>query len=211
MCTVRHVPCTSPDNLLLIHLSFFPSAGYAKNPEQTIPQAIAVTFCTVSMLALGITVAGSGASTPTTLMQSSAPLMEGIAVVYGKGSTTSNAIDTVIILGAIWQYIYFIIGHTLIPPLLSVDSFCHVFACRPTGQLLLIRHIHLAAGAGHRSSRPAARRARIPPSGARHAHRRLGVLLPGGVHGHGLVCGRVRHFLRPGHSRDSLPHASRSR
>ncbi len=50
-CTLISIYHTVISALLL-------ALGYARNPESTIPKAISVTFCTVSLLAIGITVAG---------------------------------------------------------------------------------------------------------------------------------------------------------
>lgn len=57
--------------------------GYAIDPERTIPKSILLCFSTVTVLAFLVLVSGSGVSPSETLLNSEAPLMDGLDVVYG--------------------------------------------------------------------------------------------------------------------------------
>ena len=82
---------------------------YALDPERTIPRAI--VSCYVSIAAIGAMVLFSGAGiTPfQNLIDSEAPLMDGIDAVWGEGTLISDTIAKMIVLGLLVNFFAFVL------------------------------------------------------------------------------------------------------
>jgi amino acid transporter len=79
------------------------------NPEDTIPKAISLCYVTVTVISMFVLVSGVGAVSIIDLLHSEAPLMDGIELVYGEGSSVSDAVAYVIVLGLIVNFFSFIL------------------------------------------------------------------------------------------------------
>eukprot|EP01035_Chromulina_nebulosa_P020270 gene20270-26314_t len=83
--------------------------SYTVNPEDTIPKAISFCYVTVTLISMFVLVSGVGAVSIVDLLHSEAPLMDGIERVYGDGSSISDALAYLIVLGLIVNFFSFIL------------------------------------------------------------------------------------------------------
>ena len=83
--------------------------GYAINPEKTIPQAITSCYITVLAIAVMILISGSGITPFSLLIQSEAPLMNGIEAVYGESTYISDTVANLIVLGLLVNFFAFVL------------------------------------------------------------------------------------------------------
>jgi ethanolamine permease len=83
--------------------------GYAMDPERTIPRAILACYVTVSAIAVMVLVSGSGITSFTEIIDSDAPLMDGIEIVYGAHTFVSDMVAYLIVLGLIVNFFAFVL------------------------------------------------------------------------------------------------------
>lgn len=83
--------------------------SYAVDPERTIPRAILICYVTVTLIGLMILFCGSGSSPASELLESEAPLMDGIDLVYGPGNYFSDSIAYLIVLGLLVNFFAFVL------------------------------------------------------------------------------------------------------
>lgn len=83
--------------------------GYAHDPERTIPRAILICYITVAMIAFMVLICGAGSTPTEQLLNSEAPLMDGIDLVYGPGNFFSDSIAYLIVLGLVVNFFAFVL------------------------------------------------------------------------------------------------------
>ena len=83
--------------------------SYALDPEVTIPKAVVLSYVTVAMIAIMVMVSAAGESTSTELLESKAPLMNGIDKLYGADSAFSNIIAAMIVVGLLVNFFAFVL------------------------------------------------------------------------------------------------------
>jgi amino acid transporter len=83
--------------------------SYAFDPEITIPKAILLSYATVAMIAIMVMVSAAGESTSTELLESKAPLMDGIDKLYGPDNALSNIIAAMIVVGLLVNFFAFVV------------------------------------------------------------------------------------------------------
>jgi ethanolamine permease len=83
--------------------------GYAIDPERTIPMAIIACYVTVSVIAALVLISGSGITPFNVVMNSDAPLMDGIELIYGTGTAISDFVAYLIVLGLVVNFFAFVL------------------------------------------------------------------------------------------------------
>lgn len=83
--------------------------AYAVEAERTIPQAILASYTTITMIGIMVMVSGSGITTSSELLNSEAPLMDGIDEVYGPDNFFSNFLAYVIVVGLVVNFFAFVL------------------------------------------------------------------------------------------------------
>jgi amino acid transporter len=83
--------------------------GYASDPEKTIPQAIISCYVTIAAIAIMILISGSGITPFSILIDSEAPLMDGIDAVYGQSSFISDAVANLVVIGLLVNFFAFVV------------------------------------------------------------------------------------------------------
>lgn len=83
--------------------------GYASDPEKTIPQAIISCYVTIAAIAIMILISGSGITPFSILIDSEAPLMDGIDAVYGQSSFISDAVANLVVMGLLVNFFAFVV------------------------------------------------------------------------------------------------------
>jgi len=83
--------------------------AYAADAERTIPQAILASYTTITMIGIMVMVSGSGITTSSELLNSEAPLMDGIDEVYGPDNFFSNFLAYVIVIGLVVNFFAFVL------------------------------------------------------------------------------------------------------
>lgn len=83
--------------------------SYAKDPEVTMPRAIAGCYLTIFIIALCVLIAAAGATDSETLLLSDAPLMVGIEQRYGDGSWVAVMMAYLIVAGLLVNFFAFVV------------------------------------------------------------------------------------------------------
>ena len=83
--------------------------GYAQDPERTIPRAVLISYLSVAVIAVMVLISGAGITDAAVLLDSEAPLMNGVDSVYGDGSFVSDATAYLVVLGLVVNFFAFVI------------------------------------------------------------------------------------------------------
>ena len=79
------------------------------NPEINMPAAIRRSYFTIGIVSFLVFLSGVGVSPTDTLLQSSAPLMIGIDIVYGEDSPVANTVSFLIVSGQLVTFFAFML------------------------------------------------------------------------------------------------------
>lgn len=83
--------------------------SYASDPQRTIPRAVSISYATVALIAVVVLVSGSGISDAAALLDSETPLMDGIDMIYGDGTSISDAIAIFVVVGLLVNFFAFVL------------------------------------------------------------------------------------------------------